>query len=59
LIAFFCLPKLGQDCLETEDRKFRNILEMHGYKTETMGMKARHEEYDLGKSGVSHMVTEF
>lgn len=59
LIAFFCLPKLGQDCLEMEDRKFRSILEMNGYQTETMGMKARHEEFDLAKSGIRHRVTEY
>jgi hypothetical protein len=50
LIAALCLPSLGQECLQEEDKKFRAILEAHGYKTETMGLAgSRHEEYRLGK----------
>jgi len=58
LIALICLPRLGQDCLQVEDRKFRALLEIHGYKTERMGMRARSESYDLGKKDVSHSVSE-
>jgi len=57
-IALICLPRLGQDCLQDEDRKFRMILDMHGYQTEKMGM-ARREEYDMDKLGGSVRVTEF
>jgi hypothetical protein len=59
LVAAFCLPNLGQECLEEEDRKFRRILEMHGYRTETMGLStSRHEEYSLGKFSPSSGSTE-
>jgi hypothetical protein len=58
LIALICLPRLGQDCLEVEDRKFRTILEIHGYKTEQMGMRARSESYDLRKMDVREGVSE-
>lgn len=51
-MALFFLPTLGQDCLETEDLKFRRVLEQHGYQTENLGTKARNppyaEEYELG-----------
>ena len=56
IIALFCLPKLGQDCLEVEDKKFRVILEMNGYKTERMGMPTRRETYGMDKyGGVEHV----
>jgi len=52
LVALFFLPRLGQDCLEVEDLKFRTILEANGYETEKLGMKARNppdvEESELG-----------
>ena len=57
-IGFFCLPQLGQDCLEVEDKKFRVILEMNGYRTEMMGMPARREAYDLDKYGGIERVVE-
>jgi hypothetical protein len=57
-IALFCLPRLGQDCLEVEDRKFRMILEMNGYNTERMGMPARRETYDMDKLGGIERVVE-
>ena len=47
LLAWMSLPTLGQHCLEVEDRKFRTILEIHGYEAETMGMRNRHEEFDV------------
>ena len=50
LIAWICFARLGQDYLELEDKKFRTILDMHGYKTERMRLETRREEYDLGKS---------
>jgi len=37
LVCLFCFPKLSQDCLVQEDRKFRMILEANGYQTERMG----------------------
>jgi len=55
LIALLFLPRLGQDCLEVEDKEFRAILEIHGYKTERMGMKARYEEYDMGKTRIERI----
>jgi hypothetical protein len=57
-IALFCLPRLDQDCLALEDRKFRTILEMSGYRTETMGMPSRHENFDMDKLGGTERVVE-
>jgi MFS family permease len=46
-ISWLCLPKLDQDCLQKEDQRFRRILIEHGYETDQMGMKARHESYEI------------
>ena len=58
VIALFCLPRLDQDCLELEDKRFRTILEMSGYRTETMGMPSRREDLDMYKLGGIERVTE-
>ena len=38
-LAFFCLPYIGQDTITTEDLKFREYLESHGWDTRQMGVK--------------------
>jgi hypothetical protein len=48
LIACFCLPPLGQDCLAQEDRKFRAILEQNGYQTGNMGTHIEREDKRYG-----------
>jgi hypothetical protein len=37
LITFFFIRPLSVDCLEKEDRAFREYLEAHGYDTSKMG----------------------
>jgi len=60
LISLFCLPRLDQDCLQKEDQRFRVILRDHGYRTERMGVRARHESYDIenGKDGIQLKTVE-
>lgn len=36
-IAIFCLPQIGQDTIDEEDRRFRRALQEHGYDTSQMG----------------------
>ncbi|KAG2417437.1 hypothetical protein HFD88_008656 [Aspergillus terreus] len=36
-LAYFLLPKIGQDTITEEDAKFRAYLEANGYDTSTMG----------------------
>lgn len=36
-LAFFCLPEIGQDTIDAEDKKFREYLEGNGYNTKLMG----------------------
>ena len=63
IIALVCLPRLDQDCLEVEDRKFRTILEMNGYQTDKMGTNKLHSfdnnhTFENKGSGVSMVVME-
>lgn len=39
IIAFFCLPHIGQDTIQEEDIRFRAYLEENGFDTSTMGRK--------------------
>jgi len=38
MLAFFCLPHIGQDTIDQEDKRFRAYLERHGYDTSAMGL---------------------
>lgn len=38
-LALFCLPHIGQDTIDFEDKRFRAYLEEHGYDTSTMGIQ--------------------
>ncbi|KAL8664834.1 MAG: hypothetical protein Q9202_002696 [Teloschistes flavicans] len=38
-LAYFMLPHIGQDTITTEDIKFREYLESHGWDTRQMGSK--------------------
>lgn len=38
-LAYFMLPHIGQDTIRTEDVKFREYLESHGWDTRQMGSK--------------------
>jgi hypothetical protein len=38
LLAYFCLPNIGQDTIDEENKRFRAYLERHGYDTSTMGL---------------------
>ena len=40
-LAFFFLPHIGQDTITTEDLKFREYLESHGWDTTQMGIKEK------------------
>ena len=39
LVAFAFLPQIGQDTITTEDLKFREYLEQHGWDTRQLGSK--------------------
>ncbi|KAJ9151327.1 Major facilitator superfamily transporter [Pleurostoma richardsiae] len=38
-LALFCLPHIGQDTIQREDRRFRAYLEANGYDTSQLGLK--------------------
>jgi hypothetical protein len=38
LLAWFCLPNVGQDTINEEDIKFREYLAMNGYDVTKMGL---------------------
>ncbi|KAI9691174.1 MAG: hypothetical protein M1822_008794 [Bathelium mastoideum] len=38
-LAVVCLPKIGQDTIDEEDRRFRQYLIEHGYDTSMLGLK--------------------
>ena len=39
ILAFFCLPVINQDTITSEDVRFREYLEAHGWDTRQMGVK--------------------
>jgi MFS family permease len=39
LLSWFCLPSIGQDMIDEEDRRFRKYLERHGYDISKMGVE--------------------
>jgi len=39
-VALFLLPDLTQDSIETEDMRFRQYLQEHGYDTTKMGLQS-------------------
>ena len=45
LVAFAFLPQIGQNTITTEDLKFREYLEQHGWDTRQMGSR----EYQMGR----------
>jgi hypothetical protein len=40
VLAWFCLPNIGQDTIDEEDVKFREFLISHGYDTSKMGLQS-------------------
>lgn len=40
LVAFCFFPKINQDTITHEDRKFREFLEANGYDTTTLGVSS-------------------
>lgn len=38
-LAFFCLPRIGQDTIAEEDARFRTFLKDNGYDTSQLGLK--------------------
>ncbi|TKA71671.1 hypothetical protein B0A49_05280 [Cryomyces minteri] len=44
VLAWFLLPKIEQDAVETEDARFRAFLEAHGWDTRRMGTASRGPE---------------
>lgn len=38
ILAFTCLPEVGQDTIDEEDVKFREYLSANGYDTSKMGL---------------------
>lgn len=37
LLAFFCLPEIGQDTIDAEDARFKTYLVENGYDVQRMG----------------------
>ena len=48
MLAFFCLPNVGQDTIDQEDKRFRAYLERHGYDTSAMGLHHSVSESSAG-----------
>jgi len=44
LLAFFLLPHIGQDTIDTEDVKFREYLAANGYDVSQMGTHSESTE---------------
>ena len=44
VLAWFCLPNVGQDTIDEEDVKFREYLALHGYDTSKMGLQTTSTE---------------
>ncbi|KAL9087731.1 MAG: hypothetical protein Q9165_006498 [Trypethelium subeluteriae] len=38
-LAIFCVPRIGQDTIDEEDKRFRQYLLEHGYDTSNIGLK--------------------
>ena len=47
-LATFCLPAIGQDTIDLEDRRFREYLKKHGYDTTKMGRGDYLEDEQIG-----------
>ena len=47
-LAFFALPSIGQDTIESEDGKFRAYLESRGFDTSKMGVRGYQREGERG-----------
>ncbi|KAF2091550.1 MFS phospholipid transporter-like protein Git1 [Saccharata proteae CBS 121410] len=47
VIAFFCLPTVGQDTIDEEDVRFREYLESQGYDTSLMGLKSHDSQSSI------------
>lgn len=44
LLAWFCLPNVGQDTIDHEDIKFREYLVANGYDISKMGLQSESNE---------------
>ena len=47
-LAIFCVPHIGQDTIEEEDRRFRQYLLEQGYDTSMLGLKTVDSEASFG-----------
>ena len=50
-LAFFLLPSIGQDTIESEDLKFREYLESQGFDTTKMGVQGYRSEGERRSEG--------
>lgn len=50
LVAWFGLPKVGQEMIEEEDERFKLYLQEQGYDISTLGTKAHKLEQEAGSA---------
>lgn len=49
-LTMFCLPHIGQETIQLEDRRFREYLESKGYDTQQMGLHKGESLESMGNS---------